>query len=560
MAGAANDWGHRRDQGHEELLVPEVHFDYCFPRGRAGGEYIVVLVGRDRESRVTFSHVVPVKGGELDWISEQVARDILRLGHHGDLILRSDQEPAIIDLLSRVAKLRGEGRTHLEHSPVGDSRANGVAERTVQTIEKLLRVHKLALEDRLGEPVPVQHPLVKWLVEHVADMYNRAAIGTDGKTAIQRLKGKACRGYMVPFGASIMFRVCGKVDGGNLTERWHAGKWIGKRMGTEEHLVMTMDGKVVRARAIREFDEKVTLKDFDVLVSTPHDPTGTIRLAMRDTGRQQGDRDGAEEQESREDRAMPRRVKITREVVMKFGPTADCRKCRGVMANDRSYQCVHHSEQCRARLEKLMKDHEGFREHLERAEHRRTQRLADILEQRDKRQREQEKMDKKRKSDQMESNTPVFGPGGVSSGLPRDSDGKEIRESPTEIKDDDDVAMGEQDELGVPLATTAITSGLKRERDCQDRPGEDAEPAVARQRREGDRQETGGEQDPNADAHQQMLDHLACDASAKDVNQECAYDVCELFSPPRVCRVAEEMGMRGGYSLDGLIFGLFISS
>ena len=527
-----------------------MHFDYCFPRNRVGGEYIVVLVGRDRESRVTFSHVVPIKGGELDWISEQVARDILRIGHHGDLILLSDQEPAIIDLLNRVAKLRGEGRTHLEQSPVGDSRANGVAERAVQTIEKLLRVHKLALEDRLGEPIPVQHQLVGWLVEHVADVYNRTAIGTDGKTAIQRLKGKACSGHMVPFGASIMFRVCGKVDGGSLTERWHAGKWVGKRMGTEEHFVMAMDGKVVRARAIREFDEKVALKDFDVLVSTPHDPTGTIRSAMRDTGRQQGDKDGAEEQEPHDERATPKRVQITREVILKFGPTADCRKCWGVMANDKSYQYVHHSEQCRARLERLMRDHDEFREHLERAEHRRTQRLADILEQRDKRQRVQEKMDRKRKADQMDSDTTVSSPGGVSSGLLRDSDGKEIIEKPIEIKDDGDVAMGDQDELGVPLATTGTTTGLKRGSDTQDRPGEDVEPAVVRQRREGVKRETNGEHDLAADIHRQMLDHLTCDVGVKAVNQECAYDFCEIFSSPRVCKIAEEVGMRGGYSLD----------
>ena len=223
VAGAANDRGHHRGDGLKELAVPEVHFDYCFPRSQAGGEYIVVLVARDREMRMTFAHVVPIKGGELDWISEQVARDLLKLGHHGNLILRSDQEPAITDVLNRVAKLRGTSRTHLEQSPVGDSRANGVAERAIQTIEKLLRVHMLALADRLGGTVPVQHPLVEWLIEHVAGLYNRVAVGTDGRTAVQRLKGKACSGFMVPFGADVMFRVCGKVDGGNLAERWHSG-------------------------------------------------------------------------------------------------------------------------------------------------------------------------------------------------------------------------------------------------------------------------------------------------------------------------------------------------
>ena len=59
---------------------------------------------------------------------------------------RVDQEPAIVDLLRAVAKLRGNNRTTLENSPVGDSAGNGFAENAVQRMEKLLRVHKLDLE------------------------------------------------------------------------------------------------------------------------------------------------------------------------------------------------------------------------------------------------------------------------------------------------------------------------------------------------------------------------------------------------------------------------------
>ena len=220
------------------------------------------------------------------------------------------------------------------------------------------------------------------------------------------------------------------------------------------------------------------------------------------------------------------------------------------MANDKSYQYVHHSEKCRARLERLMRDHEDFRDHLERAEHRRTQRIAEIVEQRDKKQREQEKLDRKRKADQVGSEVPAFGPGGVSSGLPRDSEGKEIIENPIEIKDDGDVAMGDQDELGVPLATAGTATGLKRANDTQDRPGENAEPVVVRQRLEGGKREAERDREPAGDHRRQRLDHLTGDVDVKAASQECAYDVCEIFSPPRVCKIATEMGMRGGYSLD----------
>ena len=55
---------------------------------------------------MTVSRVVPVKGGDQEWVAEQLTRDILQLGLQGDLTLKSFLEPAIFDLLQQVAKLR----------------------------------------------------------------------------------------------------------------------------------------------------------------------------------------------------------------------------------------------------------------------------------------------------------------------------------------------------------------------------------------------------------------------------------------------------------------------
>ena len=189
VAGSANDDPHktRKPKVKEALEVQEVHWDYCFPRDL--GDWIVVLVGRDKETKMTVSHVVPNKGANVEWLTEQLVRDLQRLGAHGRVVLKSDQEPAIIDVLKEVAKLRGNGRTVLEHSPVYDSKSNGLAECAVQTFEKTLRTHKLALEDKLKCKLPVKHPRCAWLVEYCSDVYNRYQVGKDGKTAIQRLMG-----------------------------------------------------------------------------------------------------------------------------------------------------------------------------------------------------------------------------------------------------------------------------------------------------------------------------------------------------------------------------------
>ena len=161
IAGAANDWPHRsRDKSSEIIEVPEVHADYCFPKDQVGGDYAVVLVARDRETKMTVAHVVPHKGAEQEWVAEQLVRDLLKFGHHGELTLKTDQEPAIVDLMRVVASLRGSNRTTLEQSPTADSSGNGIAERAIQSVEKLLRVHKLSLEGRLGDQIAVKHPFL----------------------------------------------------------------------------------------------------------------------------------------------------------------------------------------------------------------------------------------------------------------------------------------------------------------------------------------------------------------------------------------------------------------
>ena len=75
-------------------------------------------------------------------------------------------------------------------------------------------------------------------------------VGSDGKTAQQRLKGKHSNQVKVEFVTAVMFRVCGKVQGSSMGERWFHGLFLGKKARTEENIVMRDNGSVVRARAI----------------------------------------------------------------------------------------------------------------------------------------------------------------------------------------------------------------------------------------------------------------------------------------------------------------------
>jgi len=51
-------------KGEEEVLtVPEIHLDYCFIRDAAGEDYSVVLVGKDRETKLNCRMWCRAKGG-----------------------------------------------------------------------------------------------------------------------------------------------------------------------------------------------------------------------------------------------------------------------------------------------------------------------------------------------------------------------------------------------------------------------------------------------------------------------------------------------------------------
>ena len=125
----------------EERTVPTVCYDYCFLRNQQGGTYASVLVGKDRDSKLLSAHVVPSKGSEHHWVVLQTARDILKCGHHGSVTLRCDQEPALTDLMTEVAKTRSPAPTIFEHSGVEDSQANGMIERKEFEVLKNCFVH-----------------------------------------------------------------------------------------------------------------------------------------------------------------------------------------------------------------------------------------------------------------------------------------------------------------------------------------------------------------------------------------------------------------------------------
>ena len=103
--------------------------------------------------------------------------DIEALGYR-DIIFKSDGEAALVNIQKEVCRRR-EGKTISENSPVGDSRANGHAERAVQSVAAHTRTLKKPVEERCGFKLSSDHPLIPWLVSHAADMLNKYLVSDD---------------------------------------------------------------------------------------------------------------------------------------------------------------------------------------------------------------------------------------------------------------------------------------------------------------------------------------------------------------------------------------------
>ena len=174
---------------------------------------------------------------------------------HVDVTLKGDQEPALRDLRSEMARIRKPAATLLEESPVGESQSNGVIERGVQTAEGQIRVLKDALETRLKCGIPAQHNVIAWLVEFAGVLVNKYEVGRDGKTPYERLRGKNSKLLGLEFGELLNFRRArmptqdGKCKLAKLDSLWSDGIFLGYRATSGEVVVGTERG-VFRTRTV----------------------------------------------------------------------------------------------------------------------------------------------------------------------------------------------------------------------------------------------------------------------------------------------------------------------
>ena len=208
VRGRGNEFPYRRVG--DDAGMPELHADMCLLGDENDpGNTVPVLVLRERSSRMTMAAAVPSKTTNT-YISKRVVAFMKEIGVvHGDVLVRSDKEPAMKAILSEVGRVRaaeGGGRYVMEQSPVGCSASNGIVERAIQSVEHQVKVLKIAVESRWRVKIGARHSIVPWLVEYAAVLLNRFEVGRDGRTAFERSKGRKARTLGLEFGEAVLWK------------------------------------------------------------------------------------------------------------------------------------------------------------------------------------------------------------------------------------------------------------------------------------------------------------------------------------------------------------------
>ena len=355
---------HKR-QVNRDHDVREIHMDYCFmghsqTKEVSNPRLATILAVKDRDTRMLMGTIVPRKGSTHEFVAKRVKAFIDELGlSNCRLTIKTDQEPAITDLVGAIVRIRPNVETFHEQSPVGSSASNGVAERGVQTLEGQIRVLKDALENRWRLKIGEEHKVLAWLTEYAAVLLNRYEVGHDGKTSYERLRGKTSRMLGLEFGERILFRrqpIGARLA--KLDSLWEEGAFLGYRSQSGETMVGTADG-VFKTRTVKRMpmEKRWSPDTISLVVGLPWKPMPgddtvddvmpMVQIHIQDDGIP------IERPRCRDEHALPRRVYIQRRDVEQHGGTQGCPGCRAILTGK---PAVNHSEPCRTRLEGKMRE------------------------------------------------------------------------------------------------------------------------------------------------------------------------------------------------------------
>ena len=349
---------------------------------RRRGEIIKCLLVRCLATKNVFAHIVPQKGADEEgYCAGLVVADVQWLGHTR-VILKSDNEGAVLTLRRRVGRLlkmieRMEN-VQEESSAAYDSQSNGGVEVGVKLVRGMFRTLKLCLEARLGKYLPISHAITAWLLEHACTILNARARGSDGHTPWQRVKGRSFRQLLLGFGECVLYKLPSKGPhsnpDGNMGGRWLEGVFLGYSRSSNTYTVATIDG-VANVRSIyrRPAENRWNFERVARIAATPwstrEKPEVGVEFADKNAE--------SAEARGRASTPLPQAFRINYADLEEHGFTRECQQCEYNQFHRKSKTGLSHTATCRKRLLDALMTTPAGRRRLETYEEKIDHAIAD---------------------------------------------------------------------------------------------------------------------------------------------------------------------------------------
>ena len=305
---------------------------------------MTILIMKETQCGSIWCYTVGHKGGVLEpWLPKQIIHDLATVGIGNERIgIKSDQESNITALANEIARLRGgSAGTALDESRVSDSNSNATAEVAVQEGKGMIRTIRSALEGRIGAAIPLDHPIVPWMVRFSGMNINRFQIRSDGVTAYQHMKGYKGVLPLGEFGEVVHFRQHNALKLGDYVDRYEDGVWLGLDPRSGENIIGTSSGVYRSGSVRRKAQDMMWSKEMlDKVVGTPETP-----VPGKDSGRPptygQVDENATAVVQAPVYISGPmperqtRQMAIRRSDVLEHGPSDRCVGCRCVMMGEK---------------------------------------------------------------------------------------------------------------------------------------------------------------------------------------------------------------------------------
>jgi hypothetical protein len=232
----------------------------------------------------------------------------------------------------------------------------------------MFKVVLLGLERQLNARIPLDHPIISWLLMHGAMLRTLLVRGDDGMTAHQRARGASGNLRLLSFGEMCRYK-CRAQEGGIAGTKWRfsTGIWLGIDRRTGQYVIYDQAmGGIRHARTLIPMPrpQKWSAEAVQAVAATPwslHQSAKpeVIRL----------DNSGLEPEERHDKVPMVRRFYIRQKDLDTHGYTKNCPKCQHLITRTNHVEnSTPHSLECRKRIEtELAKTAEG-RARLHRVE------------------------------------------------------------------------------------------------------------------------------------------------------------------------------------------------